>query len=102
MLSVYRQPLEEVSFQERPPVRFVWLNDPMFRQKPLCVQCGHTARSCSSHCLAVYFVLGVSAGKNAFNVCVAGTWLGDQVAYLVHIQPAVENIRIGLMPNRNE
>src|SRR5438093_3056295 len=71
-------------------------------EEPLRVDRGHAARAGCGHRLAVARVLHVAAGKDAGHARLGGARPGDEVAALVHLELAREELRVGLVADRDE
>src|SRR5688572_2760883 len=73
------------------------LHQAMSAQVTFGVQGGHTTASRRSNGLAIDLVLHVAGGKNAFYIGFGSARNCFDVTGAIHIQPALENIRVGGM-----
>src|SRR5207249_3179667 len=71
-------------------------------EEPLRVDRGHAARAGGGHRLAVARVLDVAAGEDAGDVGLRRPWPGHDVAALVHLELAREELRVGLVADGDE
>ena len=77
----------------------VWL---ICLEPALGVDGGHAARAGGGDRLAVGVVLHVAAGEDAVDVGVRRAGLGDEVAVVVHVEHALEQVGVGPMADGDE
>src|SRR5947207_1841201 len=71
-------------------------------QPPLRIYCSHTPGTSRRYCLAIYMVLHVAARKDAIDARVRRFPAREDVAIVVELQLARENVGVGPMPDRDE
>ena len=71
-------------------------------QPTLAVDGRHAPGSGGRDCLAVGVVLHVAAGEHARHVGLGRSWLGDEVAVVVHVEDALEQVGVGSVPDGHE
>src|SRR5450432_4887457 len=67
---------------------------PSMREESLGVDRGHAARACRRDGLAVYVIGDVAARENARDLRGRRAWLDEQIARRVHVELALEELRV--------
>src|ERR1700730_9204094 len=78
----------------------IWLHLVVL-EKSFGVDCCHAAGSCGRDCLAIAVVLDVAGSENTLNAGL-GTVVGDNVSLVVHLELALKDLRVWVMPDGHE